>query len=213
MKKIKILSLPLIVFLLLNCGNKKETGDKEKNKEVFVNENAEIKLSYLNDSTVKTHFKNNEGISFDTTMKISEKGKINPDTSISSYLRFNMGGLILYGDSLRIVEYSSMLYLTRFIKFPEMYSRSFYKTEKKITLSGEVLFHKGGPTLNGVYLKNYEGRQGNARLKGYIEKEPFPREYYSTSESPQGMFSDTTKTYFRLVMKEYEIQNHQREKK
>ena len=88
-----------------------------------------------------------------------------------------------------------------------MKERPFYKIGKKVTVTGEVRFQRGGtPTINGIYLKKYTKKLDNYfAIEGVIKKEKYPIEYYSTEESPQGMFSDTSITHYRLIMENYEV--------
>ena len=41
--------------------------------------------------------------------------------------------------------------------------------------------------------------------EGVIKKEKYPKAYYSTNESEQGIFSDTSIAHYRLIMEDYEI--------
>ena len=87
-----------------------------------------------------------------------------------------------------------------------MYTRPFYKIDKKVTVKGEVRYRKGGTIINSIYLKKYTKKFDNYfAIEGVIKKEKYPIGYYSTDESPQGMFSDTSITHYRLIMEDYEV--------
>ncbi|MCD4793053.1 MAG: hypothetical protein K8R54_07475 [Bacteroidales bacterium] len=179
--------------------------DIKKIKGLYANEYGEVKLIQKNDTIMRAVFKNNKGEVFDTLMRIKHDFKLHRQDSLP-FLQLHMGGLEIHDECLYIREYSIVAYLNRFIQIQEMYTRPFYKINEKVTVTGEVYFQKGGTLINGIYLINYfkKGRQYST-VEGIIKKEKYPIAYYSTEESPQGMFSDTSITHYRLIMEDYEV--------
>lgn len=86
-------------------------------------------------------------------------------------------------------------------------TRPFFVLDSNITIEGDILVSKAGATIEGIYLKDYQGKTSMTAVKvqGIIQKEPYPRAYYSTHESPQGMFPDDGKVRYRLILENYII--------
>eukprot|EP01034_Spumella_vulgaris_P045182 gene45182-56265_t len=135
-------------------------------------------------------------------------GKPNP----VGYLYENdlrMGGVEWNANYARIWEFSSLAFLAQYIRIEQMYERAFFRTGEPITVSGYMTNGKGGAQIDGIYLNGFTGSEFRyATVHGTVHKEPYPREYYSTADSPQGMFSDN-KIHYRLVMENYEIEKLQ----
>ncbi|MEA1874919.1 MAG: hypothetical protein U9N51_10915 [Bacteroidota bacterium] len=210
-----------IITELLQCNNPKVAKDirvwenineiklKENNKTIkglYANEYGEVRLIRQNDTIMRTIFKNNDGDVFDTLMRINYNFKLKQRQTTLRFLQLNWGGLELQEECLYIREYSNFQYLAQFIQIKDMYTRAFYKINEKVTITGEVRFGKGGGTINGIYLINYRKKADKyLSIEGLIKKEKYPIAYYSTEESPQGMFSDTNIVHYRLFMEDYEI--------
>ena len=173
---------------------------------IYANEYGEVQLSIKNDSTIRTIFKNNEGAIFDTLMIIKNDFKLSSNQNHLPFLQLHWGGLELHNNRLYVREYSNLLFLASYIQIQEMYTRAFYKIDKSTTIKGEVKFTKGGAILNGIYLIDYNKTPSkHIAVTGIITKETYPIDYYSTEASPQGMFGDTSIIYYRLVLKDYKI--------
>lgn len=86
-------------------------------------------------------------------------------------------------------------------------TRPYYIMNSEISIEGNILFSKGGATINGIYLIDYSDKSSKKGVKvtGTIKREPYPRAYYSTDESPQGMFADDGKVHYRLILVDYSI--------
>ena len=171
-----------------------------KNTTIYGNEYGEIHLTQLNDTLMLTHFINLSGDQFDTVMTILPNNRMLADDGMP-FLCWHMGGIKMYENCVRIFEFSSFARLTAYIQIEKMYERPFYKLGDTVIVKDEVYHPKGGQQVDGIYLNSKENYQGKfIAVKGVIQREPYPREFYSTSDGPQGMFSDTTKIYYRLVM-------------
>ncbi len=170
---------------------------------LYANEYGEIRLIKENDTLMRAIFKNNEGFTFDTTLVIDYNNKL----VSKPFLRFQMGGLELRNECLYIHEFSSIAYLSQFIQIKEMYTRPFYKIDEEVTVNGDVISMKGY-TINGIWLvSSKEIPQRYVSIHGTIKKEKYPKDYYSTDESPQGMFRDTSIVHYRLIMEDYTIED------
>ncbi|MBK8926173.1 MAG: hypothetical protein IPM74_09740 [Crocinitomicaceae bacterium] len=177
-----------------------EKNSQTKNTTVYGNEYGEIHLTPLNDTLMFTHFLNQSGEEFDTVMTIQPNSRMLTDDGMP-FLRWHMGGIKLYENCVRIFEFSSFARLAAYIQIEKMYERPFYKLGDTVIVKDEVYHPKGGQQLDGIYLDTKENYQGKfVAVKGIIQREPYPRDYYSTPDGPQGMFSDTTKIYYRLVL-------------
>jgi len=174
----------------------------------YANEGGEVCIVQINDTLYQTTFINNEGFVFDTTMVCQPVIPLMDFTSrvdSSKYLKFGWGGLLFNETTLTAYEFSSWAKLGSYSKNPNAYD-PFYRVNSKVTVKGDLWRSKGGYILNGIYLLNCDAMDGYRHVTGYIEKEKFPREYYSTPDGPQGMFgSDTTVIHYRLVMRDYTI--------
>ncbi len=196
-----ILIIGLFVF---TACSEAQIAKKEIQGELYANEYGEIILTRVNDSLMRTIFKNNKGDVFDTIMLIKYDSKLFVTGDSLPFLQLKMGGLSLYNECLYVRELSSMAYLQCFIEIEKMYIRPFYKIGEKVTIKGEARFHKGGTTINGIYLKGFKkSKERNIVVHGIINKEKYPIGYYSTKESPQGMFSDTSIVHYRLIIDDY----------
>ena len=213
MKTLIKLLLPLCFFFPANLVTAQQINI-EKIEGLYANEYGEVRLIKEKDTLMRTIFKNNERIVFDTLMRINYDFKLKQRQDTFPFLQFQTGGLELQKECLFICEFSSpfliegdsMQYLSQFIQIEQMYTRPFYKIDKKVTITGEVRFGKGGATINGIYLINYQKKADiYLSIEGVIIKEKYPIEFYSTDESPQGMFSDTSITHFGLIMEDYTV--------
>lgn len=177
--------------------------DLDIKSTLYVNENGSIELIQINDTIMRTIFENNTGDRFDTTMKIIHDFRLIREKDSLPFLSLGMRGIQMHASHLQVYEFSSMLFLDQFIRIENLYTRPFFKTGEEIALSGVFTNGKGGQTLGGIYLNEpQKARHGDHYVAtGYLTKETYPLAYYSTDESPQGMFGDTSEVHYRLVIK------------
>jgi hypothetical protein len=171
----------IVCFFFVACLSEKQDSDNANNElksELFANEYGEICLVKENDTVMRTIFKNNEGDVFDTIMSINHNFKMILKNDSFPFLQFHTGGIELSHDCLFIHEFS-----------------------------GVVLFNKG-IKINGIWLidAGTDIPEEYLSVCGTIKKEKYPIDYYSTEESPQGMFSDTSIVHYRLIMEDYTIE-------
>jgi len=168
--------------------------------DVYTNEYGEIHLTKINDSLVRTEFYNNDGDYFDTSMTYQNSSFQKNDGL--AYLKFKTGGIRIYDNRIFVTEFSSMARILQHIRIDKVYERPFFKTSDTTSISGLIVQSKGGETIDGIYTLPQTGMQNEfVRMTGIITKEKFPREYYSTPDGPQGMFTDTNKVHYRMVIK------------
>lgn len=84
---------------------------------------------------------------------------------------------------------------------------SLYQLDTIITLSGKIKSDKSGAHINGVYLEKAPNMEGLLEIKGTLKRVLYPLSYYSTDESPQGMFSDTSVKHYRLFLEPRSIKS------
>ncbi len=174
---------------------------------LYANEYGEIRLIEENDTLMRTIFKNNEGNVFDTTMFINYNFNLISKQDSLPFLQLGMAGIELHPECLFVHEFSDFAYFPQFIQIEEMYTRPFYKVNEEVTVNGDVIFAKG-TTINGIWLgDSKETHERYVSIHGTIKKEKYPKGYYSTDESPQGMFSDTSIVHYRLIMEDYIIED------
>jgi hypothetical protein len=75
-----------------------------------------------------------------------------------------------------------------------------YQLDTVISLQGIIKRDKSGVHVNGVYLEQDPEIDGFIKIKGVLKRIAYPLAYYSTDESPQGMFSDTSIKHYRLFL-------------
>lgn len=168
--------------------------------DFYVNENGLIQLNKINDTLMSVLFQNNEGQRFDTVMKICTHENFKLAYGNYPFLKWHMGGIQMYEHTIQVVEFSSLAYICQYIQIPNIYERPFYKSGDTIQLSGLIKRSKGDLLLNGIYLNSDSLYENDFIVtSGVLRKEKFPRSYYSTNESPQGMFGDTNVVHYRLV--------------
>lgn len=205
-----------LFLLLFACEGGQDAAVKQ---ERYVNENGSVILAPQDDSLFEVSFKNDRGDELDTMMRMvadppwdilsdpgeaflafrSSEGKIEEPSQAR--------GIILDQGRLSLMEFTGMARLSRSIPIEGIARRSFFKTGEPIEISGEHYFSKAGSVLNGIYLKGFEAEEGSLKVKGRIEKEPYPEAFYVTEESPQGTISKDTgkKEHYRLIMKDPEL--------
>jgi hypothetical protein len=187
--------------------------DPEKPVEIiYANEYGEIRLTELDDSTMRTVFYNNEKKVFDTLMKIDHHFKLLQNDGYP-FLHLRTGGIKMHENRLEIHDFAGPAYMAMYVHIENIYDRPFYKLNDTIVINDLVTHPKGGEMINGIYIIPNSGLQNEfVTLKGIVTKEKYPREYYSTVDGPQGMFSDTTKIYYRLVIKTIEVKTPPRQR-
>lgn len=173
--------------------------------DIYANEYGEIHLTKMNDSLVRTEFYNNDGDYFDTCMSYQNSSFHKNDGL--AYLKFKTGGIRIYDNRIFVTEFSSMARILQHIRIEKVYERPFFKTSDTTSISGMIMHGKGGETIDGIYTIPQTGLQNQfVKMTGIITKEKYPREYYSTPDGPQGMFTDTNKVHYRMVIKPVETE-------
>lgn len=208
----RFICLLSVIFVTLNC-----LGQNGKNKidfsGLYANEYGEILLKQVNETKVKVSFQNNKRDVFDTIMLTDYDFKMVKNNNSLPFLSFNSrAGVELYPECLFVHEFTAGIYLAQFIWIEKIFLRPFYKIGVPLTFNGNIKLSKGGATVDGIYLKNYKSQQGYFKITGTILKEKYPIAYYSTKESPQGMFADTSIIHYRLIMNEYKVNNPDRQR-
>jgi len=179
---------------------------------IYANEYGKIHLSEINDSTMRTVFYDNEKMVFDTLMKIDHQFSLLQKDGLP-FLHLRTGGIKICENRLEIHDFAGPAYMAMYVDIENIYDRPFYKVNDTIVINDLVMHPKGGEMIQGIYITPTSGLQNEVvSMKGIVTKEKYPREYYSTSDGPQGMFSDTTKTYYRLVIKPIEVKALPRER-
>lgn len=190
---------------VISCANASENLEpnqlKKASETIYANEYGKIHLSEINDSLMRAVFYNNEGQVFDTIMKINYNFTLLPNDGYP-FLHLKTGGIKVYENKLEVFDFAGPAYMAMYINIENIYDRPFYKLNDTVVIHDEIKHSKGGETIDGIYVIPASDKQNElVSLTGIITKEKYPRAYYSTADSPQGMFSDTTKTYYRLVVK------------
>lgn len=179
---------------------------------IYANEYGEIHLSEINDSTMHTVFYNNEKMVFDTLMKIDHDFRLLEKDGFP-FLHLKTGGIKIRENRLEIHDFAGPAYMAMYANIEKIYDRPFYKLNDTIVINDLVKHQKGGELINGIYIHAESDLSPDfVSLKGIVTKEKYPREYYSTTDGPQGMFSDTTKIYYRLVIKLIEVKTIPRQR-
>ncbi len=201
----KIIFTLLIIFTCVTCNS--QTSKNETDFSGFyANEYGEISLKKINNLKTEVSFKNNDGDVFDTIMFADYDFKMIKMSDSLPFLSFDpKAGIELRTECLFVHEFSAGIFLSQFIRIEKMFLRPFYKVGVPVRLKGDINLSKGGATIDGIYLRNYKSEQGYFNVTGIILKERFPIAYYSTKESPQGMFGDTSVAHYRLIMSDYEV--------
>ncbi len=202
-----LLVLGLVCFAM--SVNHKTISDDQKTlsfpTDVYANEYGEIHLTKINDSLVRTEFFNNDGDYFDTTMAYQNSTFQKNDGL--AYLKFKTGGIRIYENRIFVTEFSNMARILQHIRIEKVYERPFFKISDTTSISGLIVHSKGGETIDGIYTLPQTGLQNQfVKMTGIITKEKYPREYYSTPDGPQGMFTDTNKVHYRMVIKPIETE-------
>ncbi len=190
----------------LNAVQPLTDKDPEKPVEIiYANEYGEIRLTELDDSTMRTVFYNNEEKVFDTLMKIDHDFSLLPNDGFP-FLHLRTGGIKMRENRLEIHDFAGPAYMAMYVDIENIYDRPFYKLNDTIVINDLVKHQKGGELIKGMYISaDTDLPTDFVSIKGIATKEKYPREYYSTADGPQGMFSDTTKIYYRLVIKPIEV--------
>lgn len=186
----------------VSCANASENKTGGKQTTIYANEYGEIHLTEINDKVMHAVFFDNEKQVFDTLMDIDRDfDMLSPDDDFP-FLWVKTGGIKLYENRVEIHDFAGPATMGMYVAIENLYERPFYKLKDTIVIKDAVTHPKGGEQLNGMYVIPASGHPNEfVELTGIVTKEKYPRDYYSTNDGPQGMFSDTTKTYYRLVVK------------
>jgi hypothetical protein len=198
----------LIISIFFTCSIFAQTVETSM---LYINEQGQVKLTKVNDSLWKVAFETLDEYSYDTTLIVSNKQdaiRVKPSDEIF-FLEYNWGGLSVSESKVEILEFSSFGRLAYESGMSQIYTLPFVRTDKEISYYGDLEYSKGHAIMDGIFFdpnlnKDKDGKF--YKVKGTVVREPFPRSFYSTPDSPQGMFSDTSKTYYRLLFKDYEIE-------
>lgn len=198
----------VLALSMLHCQNPM-AGKPGPEAYLYENEYGSIHILPKNKTHKRVIYRNNNGDKLDTLLEINRKMTLVPQDSAFPFLGLRMGGVEWNANYARIWEFSSLAFLAQYIRIEQMYERRFFRTGEPITVTGHITQGKGGVQIDGIYLKNYSGNEFRfATVHGTVHKEPYPREYYSTDDLPQGLFSDST-VHYQLVMDNYTIEKLQ----
>jgi len=181
---------------------------------IYANEYGTVTLIQLNDTLWQTRFENNDQHIFDTTMVLAKNDSsiLLPGVSNQElYLSFHWGGLSISQDEIQIQEFSSYGELQTYTKIENMYSRNFYRLGREVSIAGDINRGKG-TTIKGIWIEADDDRDYNldyAFVYGVLHKEKYPEAYYSTDESPQGMFSKEDGIQYRLIFEDPDFEKPQ----
>lgn len=209
---LRVFCFSLVGFLGGACYSQEDSLVKDVDMELvfysYINEFGEIELQPLKDSLWQVTITNNQGQVFDTTMKEISKesfSKIRVDEELH-FLRYSLGGISFSKSKLRIIELGGYARLATECGISELYTRDFYHQLSPVSIKGDLIYSKGGPTIEGFYFKSQPTHEeGYYHVIGIFNKEPYPKGYYSTDDSPQGMFPDDGTTRYRLILEEYQL--------
>lgn len=184
--------------------------DEDPKGSIYVHEQGQVELIQINDTLWRTIFINNNGHEFDTTMVDITDDTAGffrpamPDEKL--FLRYSWGGLSISETKIKVLEFASYGRLGTEAMMPKIYERPFFKNGSKINLGGDVVTTKGGTTCGGYHINDLDHpKSGFWLVEGTIRKEAYPIDYYSTDDSPQGMFGDTSKKHYRMVLEDCEF--------
>lgn len=203
----KFIHTALWVVFALSVTRCQNAGSGKNPDPVYVYENeyGSIRILPKNSTHKRVIYANNNGETLDTLLEIDRNMDwVSPDSAYP-FLGLKMGGVEWNAEYARIHEFSGLAFLGQYVPIEQMYERRFFRTDTPITVSGYLTRGKAGTQIDGIYLKNAEPTELRfATVHGAVKKEPYPRAYYSTDDSPQGMFSDN-QVHYRLVMENYVI--------
>ena len=196
----------LIFAIIFGCLGYGQSADSSM---LYINEQGQLNLVKVSDSLWHCEFKTLDGYQYDTTLRVSSNLNMQAYRQNDElfFLEYNWGGLSVSKNKVTILEFTSFGRLAYQSGMSQIYTLPFIRSGEKITLEGDLRSSKGNATIDGIFLDpNPKVEPKFYRINGVVVREPFPRSFYSTSDSPQGMFKDTTKTYYRLVFKKYTIE-------
>lgn len=206
---IRFLHISFLLFVLTSCqeATSDSASTEEDKGDVYISDFGQVTILQLNDTLYQTSFLNNEGFRFDTSMSLAENDSLffQVDTDSNSFiLKYHWGGLLFKDNKIQVFDFAGYGLLGTQTQMWEIYEKPFYKTGCKHKISGDLIGSKGIMNIGEIYLTNTEAKEGKYyEFEGFISKEEWPIDYYSTDESPQGVFgSDTSVKHFRLVMDE-----------
>lgn len=169
--------------------------------KIYANEYCEIHLTEIDDTTMHAVFFDNEKIVFDTLMKIDPDFNLLPSEGYP-FLWLKTGGIQLHEGYLDVHDFAGPAYMGMYVNISSIYDRKFYLLNDTVVIRNVVKHSKGGTTIDGIYFTEpaSENNPEFMEMTGVIRKEKYPRAYYSTADSPQGMFADTSEVHYRLVI-------------
>lgn len=211
MKAIYHIAFSAVLFFGFSCQSQSNPTENKNEKDLlpgdtYVSAFGEVRLNQLNDTTYETFFLNNEGHAFDTIMYVAKDSVFGQivEGDGNFLLAYNWGGLIVRDNSIQVFDFAGYGMLGSQTMMWEMYTKPFYKTNSKFSFKGDLIGGKGLWSINEVYLLDSDLENDNYyELEGIIKREKWPTAYYSTDESPQGIFgNDTSKNHHRLILTE-----------
>lgn len=168
---------------------------------IYANEYGEIHLLALNDSLMQATFIDEQQNVFDTLMPVDRQFNLLPQDG-APFLRLKTGGLKVYDNRLEAHDFAGPAYMALYSGIEHIYDRPFFRIGDTVSISDVIQHPKGGEQIQGIYILPETGKQNVfAELTGIITREPYPEAYYSNAEDPQGLFTDTHQTHYRLVLK------------
>lgn len=183
----------------VNTINRQNT--LENRKSIYVNEYGKLEVTFENDALAHVVFSNNTEETWDTTFHKVYNSTIFDDTSTEGFEIFKIkySIVLISPEKIRVNEISSFAFLQSKTKIKNLYKRPFYKTRQKITLRNTVQKSKKDHLIEGLYIKSNQSYPRDTQtITGIVKKAPYPLSYYTTNDSPQGMFGDTSKQHFKL---------------
>lgn len=192
------------------CQTPASTEDAEPSTAVtYANEHGRVIIEPTSDSTARVRTINNDGIQWDTTMRVTIYDTLQQVQGVATYdLGDGWRGIRLdLNHRLSFYEYSGFALMGTRTKIPQLYEQFFYMLDQPTTIEGVLRRSKAGLTLNGIYLLDLIDEaptEKYVKVTGTLIRAPYPEGYYSTAASPQGMFSDAG-PHYRLVIQQPSI--------
>lgn len=178
----------------------------------YVNEYGAITIEPVAENQIHAYFENNNGIQWDTSFTLNTDNSIFESSFVKGKKVYQNEFIFLFISSAKVsvLDISGIATLPMKTQIKSLYTRPFFRSDSIITTRGIVKRGKGDIYLNGIFLDEFPSDhfKDTIEIKGKVMKEKYPRAYYSTPESPQGMFGDTTKIHYRLTMNTIKVISH-----
>lgn len=204
----------LIIILTVSCASnqpqKPTVENRTKAEYLYANKHGSIKIEMLSDTAVRVLVSNNETVVFDSSFLKKFDFQLLPKRDSLPFLSLRTAGLEWTETWVQGWDFGGPAYMAMWTGMGKGIYEKFYRLGEPVALQGDLHRSKAGITINGIYLLDFERSHFGflnryIQIEGTIEKERYPLSYYSTPESPQGMFSDTSVAHYRLVMRDYHL--------